>query len=66
MNIYRVQELWALMVCIHVVFVLMREEALRRILIKLPNVVLMEEGDTTTLWLLLLSYLSSCTLYQPA
>jgi len=31
----------------------MREEARRRMLIKLPNVVLMEEGDSTTLcWLL--------------
>jgi hypothetical protein len=66
MNVYRVQELWAVMVCIHVVFVLMREEALRRMLIKLPNVVLMEEDDSTTLWLRLYSYLSSCALYQPA
>jgi hypothetical protein len=65
MNVYRVQELWAVMVCIHVVFVLMREEALRRMLIKLLNV-LMEVGDSTTLWLLLYSYLSSCALYQPA
>jgi hypothetical protein len=44
----------------------MREETLRRMLIKLPNVVLMEEGDSTALWLLLYSYLSSCALYQPA
>jgi len=66
MNVYRVQELWAVMVCIHVVFVLMREKALRRMLIKLPNVVLTEEGDSTTLWLQFYSYLSFCALYQPA
>ena len=55
-----------MMVCIHVVFVLIREEALRRMLIKLPNVVLVGEGDSTTLWLLLYSSMSSCALYQPA
>jgi len=35
-------------------------------LIKLPNVVLMEEGDSTTLCWLLYFYLSSCAPYQPA
>lgn len=52
-------------VCIHVVLVLIREEALRRMLIKLPNVVLVGEGDSICLWLLLYSCLPVPCINQP-